>query len=1003
MGAWNVDLNRKLSYGSIFVVIMLLLGGLAALSTTHRLAKTAAAVRHTDALLDSLDDALGLLVDVELGAHAYELTGRDEFLGPYRSARDRLPAALASLRPLAADDIAQGARIERLDRLVEERVATAAQHIELTHTGAVRTAAATAAAVSRSKAAVDQIRQLVEDLRQEERRLLVERTQADHAASLRTYRVLGAVFTVAIILVLSATMLIRRGILQRTQRLLQALERMAAGDLGVRVEPGVPDELGRLAAAFNETARQRRQVEEDLARANALLEGLFRASPLAIAALDLAGNVEVWNPAAERIFGWTAEELIGKPLPAIPDAEASSFASVRERVLVGREVVPSLEHRPRRRDGTLFDASSSAAPLLCNGELEGIMVIIEDITARKQAVESLRESEERFRLALDEAPIGMALVGLDGRFLRVNRSLCEIVGYSREELTGLTFQAITHPDDVNVDVALRQRLARGEIPRYQLDKRYLRKDGAVVDVMSNGSIVRANDGAPLYFIAQIEDITDRKQAEEALRRSEAQFRGLIERMPDGVLVDRDGRVAYANGALATLLGYDDAAALVGRPLAELLHPDDRPAVAERRRRLQGGFAEPPQELRLVRRDGSTCSAETTGIQLQFDEQPGIVVIVRDLTDRKRAESARQESLQRLRVVLDLAPVAIALSTDGRTWEGNRRAQRLFGRRIGPSLELSEYAGALLDAADKPLAFEDVPWTRALQGEQLEAVELRLRQPDGHIVPIQVNAAPIPGGETTPPGAVVSFEDISTLKDFDQLRVEWNSLVAHDLRQPLSSITLYAQLAADQTANHPALHKIMQRIREAARRLNRMIEDLLDYSRLETRQLTLSRHPVQLADLVREATDRMAPEAPNRPIELRVHGEPARIDIDADRIAQVMDNLLSNAIKYGEPATPIVVDVEGRADSIAVSVTNHGPGIAPDQLPYLFTRFQRAEETRHGGVKGIGLGLYISRGLVEAHGGHIVAESIPGRLTTFQFTLPLAARVGQRAEMDHHPS
>ena len=107
---------------------------------------------------------------------------------------------------------------------------------------------------------------------------------------------------------------------------------------------------------------------------------------------------------------------------------------------------------------------------------------VRDISERKRIERTLHESEERFRLTIDEAPIGMALVALDGRFVRVNRALCEIVGYSSDELTGLTFQAITHPDDLDADLALAGQLARGEIPRYQLDKRYIRKDGTIVDI-----------------------------------------------------------------------------------------------------------------------------------------------------------------------------------------------------------------------------------------------------------------------------------------------------------------------------------------------------------------------------------------------------------------------------------------------------------------------------------------------------------------------------------------
>ena len=144
-----------------------------------------------------------------------------------------------------------------------------------------------------------------------------------------------------------------------------------------------------------------------------------------------------------------------------------------------------------------------------------------DITERKRIERTLQESEERFRLTIDEAPIGMALVALDGRFVRVNRALCEIVGYSSAELTGLTFQAITHPDDLDADLALKDQLARGEIPRYQLGKRYIRKDGDDRrHPTQHCSILRSREGAPLYYIAQIEDITDRQRAEAALKDSE---------------------------------------------------------------------------------------------------------------------------------------------------------------------------------------------------------------------------------------------------------------------------------------------------------------------------------------------------------------------------------------------------------------------------------------------------------------------------------------------------
>lgn len=193
--------------------------------------------------------------------------------------------------------------------------------------------------------------------------------------------------------------------------------------------------------------------------------------------------------------------------------------------------------------------------------------------ARRQlesAIAQLRESEERFRLTIDEAPIGMALVALDGTFVRVNRVLCEITGYAAEELTKLTFQDITHADDLGTDVVLSDQLARGEIPRYQLEKRYIRKDGSLVDIVLCRSILRGPDNAPLCFIAQIEDISERKRAERELRRSEAKFSGIVSIAAEAIVsVDTKQRITVFNGGAEQIFGYSQQE-MIGTCLERLL-------------------------------------------------------------------------------------------------------------------------------------------------------------------------------------------------------------------------------------------------------------------------------------------------------------------------------------------------------------------------------------------------------------------------------------------------
>ena len=209
---------------------------------------------------------------------------------------------------------------------------------------------------------------------------------------------------------------------------------------------------------------------------------------------------------------------------------------------------------------------------------------IEDITERRQIEDSLREAEERFRRAFDDAPIGMALVSPDGRFLRVNRTLCELAGRSEADLLEQTFQQITHPDDVNTSLDHTRRLLAGDIPAYRMEKRYLRGDGLVVWVMLSVSLVRDGDGEPLYFVAQIEDITERKHAQQELERlaSDDPLTGLLNRRRFDEELQRElKRLQRTPGRKAALLLLDvDRFKLVNDSLGHRAGDDVLCAVAQ---------------------------------------------------------------------------------------------------------------------------------------------------------------------------------------------------------------------------------------------------------------------------------------------------------------------------------------------------------------------------------------------------------------------------------------
>jgi signal transduction histidine kinase len=391
-----------------------------------------------------------------------------------------------------------------------------------------------------------------------------------------------------------------------------------------------------------------------------------------------------------------------------------------------------------------------------------------------------------------------------------------------------------------------------------------------------------------------------------------------------------------------------------------------------------------KETTFRRRDGAFVPIELSSKFLLDGRQ---VAFLRDISERKRADREREQSFRWMHAVLEQSPVGLILVRKPGCSRIEANSQ-LLGMIGGPVETFDQLPDLFLAADGTPVDNEDCVSFLALRGEAPAPRERLLRGRDGRLLPVIASAAPIVDPDGAVQGAVVAVQDISATKELERLRAEWSSVVAHDLRQPLGAISLNAQVL-ERATEDPRLRTRIERIRSAAQRLNRMVGDLMDLSRLDARRLELVRQNVDLPALVRASVERMALEAPDRPFDVRVQGEIPAADADPDRVAQVMENLLTNAVKYGTGGTPIVVAVEHATSEIAVAVTNDGQELAPAELSRLFQRFQRAPSAKLKGIDGTGLGLYITRSLVEAHGGRIAAESMPSGRITFRFTLPAA--------------
>ncbi len=308
------------------------------------------------------------------------------------------------------------------------------------------------------------------------------------------------------------------------------------------------DDSSRIGALIRDVS-DRRSTERRLDRFEAIID----SSDDAVISGSMDGCIETWNPAAERLYGYTAAEIIGKDISILRPAGDHEGGDLERRRAVAEGRVVSIQSRERRRDGTLVDVEATIAPLRDDaGTIVGFGVIARDVSERTAANARFALANAQFEGAFDAAAIGMALVSTDGEFLAVNPALCSLLKRESTELLSKSFQELTHPEDLESDLELLERTLAGEMDSYQLSKRYLLPDGGIVWGLLTVTVVRDADGEPLHFVSQIQDIVDRKTAEGELRRYAKQLEALSSQDPLTGLCNRAGFFASLEEELRVL-------------------------------------------------------------------------------------------------------------------------------------------------------------------------------------------------------------------------------------------------------------------------------------------------------------------------------------------------------------------------------------------------------------------------------------------------------------------
>ncbi len=768
-------------------------------------------------------------------------------------------------------------------------------------------------------------------------------------------------------------------------------------------------------------------LKEDTQRFCALIEHSFDA----IALFDQDGKFLCVSPAVQRFLGYMPEELVGHTIGGLvlPEQQVGVIKQF-ETVVATADSTLTIEYQCFRKDGTVCWIENTLTNKLLDSDIGAIVSNFRAITERKP-IEALLKGEKRaFELMTQGASLTQVLdvlarfaeeystnnvlasvllldedgahlrhvaapslppsytQAIDGAAIGPVAGSCGTAAYRNEAV--YVFDIATDPLWANyAELALKHGLrACWSTPIRDPKGRVLGTFALYYRTPHNPCLL---DHQLIELVTHVAAIAiEQKRAEEAFKRNEEQLHVIFTHVASGIaFTTAHGHVLQVNPAYCTITGYNREE-LAQQNLLHIIHPDDVPFMEARMHALTEGIIPAfTMENRYLRKDREIVWIRSN-ISSVRDANKNIlylIFLVEDITERKK----REEEHYRLAAIVESSTDAIiSKSLDDKIIDWNQAAERLFG------YSAAEVIGLSVHIITPPEFYqEEEEFFQKLQsGIHIQNHETERIRKDGKRVKISLSISPIKDSKGQITGIAKIMRDISERKELERRKDEFIVMASHELKTPVTSLKVLTQVLQRrcQQRCESDLFRMVTRMDVQLDRLNQLINDLLDISKMQTGQLEYREESFALDIQVREMVEQIQEMVPSHRITLEQLAH-AQVFGDRDRLGQVLMNLLTNAVKYSPQADQIIVrvTVDTTRKTVRVSVQDFGFGIAEDQQDKIFERFYRVNDVKIQTFPGLGMGLYISNEIIKRHRGRLWVESSEGEGSTFIVELPLFAQ------------